>query len=120
MVREFIAAEVFAGEVPELGIEAAIFSSPSGARLEIQCSREDSEQDRRPGLYGSCLVDELGRTVYRCVAGWRLKGQMLEVDLNESGQHVFGFAGFLIHLPTGTSSSLGDVLFRILGEPPTW
>lgn len=119
MLRELVATEVFAGEVPESGIEAAIFLSLSGARLEIQCSRDDSEQDRRLGLYGSCLVDELGRTEYRCVAGWRLKSQVLAVDLNESGQRVFGVAGFLIHLPPGTSSSLGDVLVRILGEPPT-
>lgn len=73
----------------------------SGRTVELQRGLTETEEDRRSGLFGYCVVIDGGPSSYRCVDGWKVLGRDLILQLSTVAARDFGAESIVVRLPSG-------------------
>ncbi len=119
---QFTARAIAAVDLPDLEVFAVIVAENrdgSGRRIEIQRSHSFSEEDRRLGQDTYCVSTTTGASCYGGVSSWCLKGDVMEIYMDDEAARCLGVAGgFLVRLDAseGELQTLREGLLRVLGE----
>jgi hypothetical protein len=85
-----------------------------GRTVELQLGLAETEEDRRSGLFGYCVVIDGDPYAYRCVDRWKVVGSELILELTAVAARDFGTRSLVVRFPTGAASVVRHALEHLI------
>jgi hypothetical protein len=101
----------------ELATECLVFAEHAdggGRTVELQLGLAETEEDRRSGLSGYCVVIDGGPCAFRCVDGWKVAVRELTLEFSAVAAREFGARSLLVRFPTGAVSAVRHAVEHLI------